>query len=151
MTGKKCGQVGKLTRTTCLAAVSAFRAIGARRVAVIHPPWFAHDVAAGGKKYFQDQGFDIVYHTRAALHDTGLNIHAGPLYEWARANVPKEAEAVFFGGNGMRAIGMIQALEEALGKPVLTSNQVTFWHALQLAKIRAKVVGYGQLFEKQPS
>lgn len=50
----------------------------------------------------------------------------------------------------MRAIGVIQALEEALAKPVLTSNQVTFWHALHLAKVRAKVVGYGRLFEQQP-
>jgi maleate isomerase len=62
---------------------------------------------------------------------------------------PKEAEAVFLGGNGMRTIGAIQALEEALGKPVLTSNQVAFWQALRLAKISARVDGYGQLFGKQ--
>jgi maleate cis-trans isomerase len=36
------------------------------------------------------------------------------------------AEAVFFGGNGFRAIGMIAALEQALGRPVLTGNQVVF-------------------------
>jgi maleate isomerase len=111
----------------------------------LHTTWLR------GAKNTSKTKASTLFTTRAALHDTGLNIHAGPLYEWARANVPKEAEAVFFGGNGMRAIGMIQALEEALGKPVLTSNQVTFWHALQLAKIRAKVVGYGQLFEKQLS
>jgi maleate isomerase len=49
----------------------------------------------------------------------------------------------------MRTIGAIQALEEALGKPVLTSNQVVFWQALRLAKISARVDGYGQLFGKQ--
>ncbi len=48
----------------------------------------------------------------------------------------------------MRAIGAIQALEEALGKPVLTSNQVVFWAALRLANIPARVTGYGQLFDK---
>jgi maleate isomerase len=63
--------------------------------------------------------------------------------------VPKEAEAVFLGGNGMRTIGAIQALEKALGRPVITSNQVAFWGALRMANINARVSGYGQLFEKQ--
>ncbi len=43
------------------------------------------------------------------------------------------AEAVFFGGNGLRAIGMIAALEQELGRPVLTGNQVVFWYALLTA------------------
>lgn len=64
--------------------VEALLAIGARRVALIHPPWFADDVALGGKKYFEHQGFDIVYHARAALHDTGPNtkvVGYGQLFE----------------------------------------------------------------------
>jgi maleate isomerase len=75
---------GILVTLTCLAAVSALLAIGARRVALIHPPWFADDVALGGKKYFEHQGFDIVYHARAALHDTGPNtkvVGYGQLFE----------------------------------------------------------------------
>ena len=65
------------------------------------------------------------------------------------SSVPKEAEAVFVGGNGMRTIGAIQALEKALGRPVLTSNQVAFWGALSLANIAAPVAGYGEIFNKQ--
>lgn len=134
---------------TCLAAVSALRMFGARRVALIHPPWFPEEIDRLGAEYFKHQGFDIVYHARAPLRNEHGEIHPGPLYEWALANVPREAEAVFFGGNGMRTIGAIQALEEALGRPVLTSNQVAFWGALRLAKIPARVSGYGQVFDKQ--
>ena len=133
---------------TCLAAVSALRAFGARRMALIHPPWFPEPRTHLGAEYFKQQGFDVVYNARAPLRNDRGNIHPGPLYEWARASVPREAEAVFFGGNGMRTIGAIQALEETLRKPVLTSNQVTFWQALGLANIAARVDGYGQLFEK---
>jgi maleate isomerase len=43
------------------------------------------------------------------------------------------AEAVFFGGNGFRAIGMIAPLEQELGRPVLTGNQGVFWYALLTA------------------
>jgi maleate isomerase len=44
------------------------------------------------------------------------------------------------------AIGVIQALEEDPGRPVLTSTQVACWRALRLAGARAAVTGYGALF-----
>ncbi len=121
---------------TCLSAVAALRAFAARRVALIHPPWFAEDMDRRGVEDFKQQGFEVVYHARAPLRGDRGNVQPGALYEWARANVPREAEAVFMGGNGMRTIGAIQALEEALGRPVITSNQVTFWAALRLRRSR---------------
>ncbi len=39
-------------------------------------------------------------------------LYPAELYAFARTDVPATAEAVFFGGNGFRAIGMIAALEE---------------------------------------
>jgi maleate isomerase len=41
---------------------------------------------------------------------------------------------------------VIAALEEDLGKPVLTANQVAFWYALRLAGVGAQVDDYGQVF-----
>ena len=45
---------------------------------------------------------------------------------------------------------MIAALEEDLGKPVLTGNQVAFWYALRLAGVGAQVDDYGQVFRTKP-
>lgn len=39
------------------------------------------------------------------------------------------------GGNGLRAVGVIEVLEEDLGIPVLTANQVTMWSALRAAGV----------------
>lgn len=47
----------------------------------------------------------------------------------------------------MRAIGVISALEHALGVPVLTANQVAFWYALRKARIGASIYGYGEIFK----
>jgi maleate isomerase len=58
------------------------------------------------------------------------------------------AEGVFIAGNGFRAIEVIAALEEDLGRPVLTGNQVGFWYALRLAGMGAEVDNYGQVFKK---
>jgi maleate isomerase len=46
----------------------------------------------------------------------------------------------------MRAIGAIEALEQNLGLPVLSANQVAFWHAHRLADLHAPVIHYGCIF-----
>jgi len=132
----------------CMAAVEGFRALGIRRIALIHPPWFADDVNQAGVSYFRRQGFDVAYASQLRPPRKFTEVHPEELYEWVRKQVPSEAEGVFFGGNGLRAIGVISALEEDLGRPVLTANQVAFWHALRRVRVGAPVNGYGQLFRK---
>jgi maleate isomerase len=70
------------------------------------------------------------------------------VFEWVRTHTPKGAQAVFIGGNGLRAVGAIRALEAALRRPVLTANQVVLWAALRAAKVRADIADYGGIFRK---
>ena len=132
------------------AACLALRAVRARRIAVVHPPWFSAEVDQLGAEYFRAQSFEVVHHGPAPLRDDFGEVHPAQIYEWARRVVPASAEAVFIGGNGLRAIGAIRALEEDLGRPVLSANQVVFWRALCLAGVRAPVDGYGRLFAHDP-
>jgi maleate isomerase len=142
---------------SCPAAVAAFRAVGARRIALIHPPWFTDDEQQLGVAYFKNQGFDVVYANQMRLRGFSIakpddplrkftEVYPGELYAWARTQVPAEAEAILFSGNGFRVIGVIAALEEDLGRPVLTANQVAFWYALRQAGVHTRVNGYGRLF-----
>ena len=131
------------------SAVLALRALGAGRVALIDPPWFSPELTALGVAYFQGQGCEVVAAEPAGLPSEQRAIHPGQLFEWARGHVPPEAEAVFVSGNGFRAVGIIQALEEDLGIPVLTANQVLFWHLLRLAEARTPIEGYGCLFARE--
>ena len=71
-------------------------------------------------------------------------------YEWVGKHTPSNAEGVFIAGNGFRTVGVIAVLEEDLGRPVLTGNQVAFWHALRLAGVGAQVDDYGQVFRIKP-
>ena len=129
-----------------LSAVAALRALGLHRLALIHPPWFPAEIDRLGAQYFQTQGFEVVHAAAARLEGGQLAIDPTRVYEWARTNVPATAEAVFFGGTGFRVIGTIRALEEALGLPVLSANQVLVWHALRLARVTVPVINYGQIF-----
>jgi Maleate cis-trans isomerase len=117
-------------------------------VVLIHPPWFAETLNAKGKDYFQARGFDVLSSVSMAPARRFQEVAPAELYEWAVARIPRQADAVFIGGNGLRAIGTIHALEDHLRKPVLTANQVLFWQALDHLRVTTRVPRYGNLFLK---
>ena len=139
----------------CPGAVVAFRTLGVRRIALIHPPWFADQHwelltfrARDSMSFTQTKCVFGVCRLRSLpiLLRKFTELYPGELYAFARTQVPDTAEAIFFVGNGFRAVGMIAALEEDLGRPVLTGNQVAFWYAMRQAGVRAPVNGYGRVF-----
>jgi maleate isomerase len=133
---------------TCVAGLEALHVLGAHRVALIHPPWFTDDVSEKGKNYFTAQGFDVVYCGRMTPAGAFAEVPPAEVYGWVQANAPRQADAVFIGGNGLRAIGVIHALEEILSKPVLTANQVLLWQALRRLSISSQLTKYGRVFTK---
>ena len=76
-------------------------------------------------------------------------VNPAEIYECVRKHAPSNMEGVFIAGDGFSAIGVIAALEEELGRPVLTGNQVGFCYALRLAGVGAEVDDYGQVFRKK--
>ena len=141
---KRAGSVSVIF--TCIAATEALRTIGAQRIALVHPPWFSEETNAKGKDYFRSQGFEVTFCERIAPERPFTEVPPSEVYEWVRANVPPKAHAVLIGGNGIRAVGTIQALEENLRKPVLTANQLVLWEALRAVGGSSKPSQYGRLF-----
>ena len=131
---------------TAPAASEALRILDVHRVALVHPPWYTDEVSDKGGTYFRARGFEVVSCARIMPARQFVEVAPPELYDWTKANVPRQAEAVFIGGNGLRAIGVIEALEETLGRPVLTANQVAFWQALRLVGMTSKARQYGRLF-----
>jgi maleate isomerase len=128
------------------AASAALRAVNARRVAIIHPPWFSAETNDGGRAYFQGQGFTVVSCARVLPLRDFQEVPPAEVHHWATTTVPKEAEAVLIAGNGLRAVGVINALEDTLSRPVLTANQVMFWRALKRIERWPRVTQFGRLF-----
>ncbi|MDR5865333.1 maleate cis-trans isomerase family protein [Halomonas koreensis] len=135
----------------CRAAVAALEALGARRLALIHPPWFPDETDALGGDYFRRAGFEVAFHAPATiafdeLPAGQLGVDPGVVCDWVRARVPAEVDAVFIGGNGFRATAAVGALERALERPVLTANQVALWQALARAGLPMASARHGRLF-----
>ncbi len=131
------------------AASEALRILGVRRLALIHPPWFSEELNADGKDYFASRGMEVVYSARMTPARPFTEVPPAEVYAWTKANVPQDAEGVFMGGNGLGAIGVIQALEDTLGRPVLTANQVAFWQALRVVGMTSEVRQYGRIFTER--
>ena len=49
---------------------------------------------------------------------------------------------------GIRALEVAEEVEQAIGKPVITSNQAQFWSCLRRAGITDELKGFGQIFSK---
>jgi maleate isomerase len=135
---------------SCASAVHALRVLGVERVALIGAPWFDPGFNELGAAYFTGQGFQVVSSGSAELSQQPREITPAAVLEWTSHHVDDAAQAVFIGGNGFRAAAAIDALETAIGRPVLTSNQVLLWRLLALTDATFTINGYGQLFAHQP-
>jgi maleate isomerase len=132
------------------AAVLALRALETCRVALIGAPWFDPAFNDLGTAYFEGQGFDVVSSESAMLGKDPEEVDVPSVVKWTLAHVSDRADAIFIGGTGFRVAGAIWPLEDMLGRPVLTANQVLLWRLLAAVGSPSKVVGYGKLFEREP-
>jgi maleate isomerase len=82
----------------------------------------------------------------AELNSVPLEVVASLAKDAAKSS---DAEAVYIACTGLRSLEILTALEEDLGKPVLSANQVTMWHAQQLAGLNPRLPQLGSLFAAQ--
>jgi maleate isomerase len=133
--------------TPCAAAVEALHALDARRIAIVDPPWFDAQLVGLGRAYYEEAGFDVRDARACGLPSDQTAITPDALRRWIVEHAPASADAIVVGGNGLRAVGTIAALETDLGRPVLTANQVLLWSALRAARADVRVESYGRIFD----
>jgi maleate isomerase len=129
------------------ALSEGLRFLGARRVAVVLPPWFSDDVVDKGSAYFSARGFEIVSCARITPARMFTEVAAREVHDWIAANTSSKADAVVVAGNGLRAVGAIEALEATLDRPVITANQAMLWQGLRAAGVPGNMDHYGRLFK----
>lgn len=131
--------------TTSTASVRALRALGVRRLAFVGP--YVSEVTVRGVRFFEASGFAVVHAEGLGLaedHAIGA-VDLGQVYALARRGDRPEADAVFISCTNLQTIGVLEALEQDLGKPVVSAVQASFWDCLRRAGVGEAVPGYGQL------
>ena len=112
----------------------------------------AHAIArqagrARGEAYFRSLQFDVAQSRRLEPLRTFSEVQPAELFDFVLQTMPRGAQAVFIGGNGLRAAGAIEALEVRLAVPVIAANQVLLWEGLRRIGQAERVRGYGRLFQ----
>jgi maleate cis-trans isomerase len=118
--------------STSLAFVTAAAAIGAERVAVAasYPEPLAQHFSA----LLAGAGLEVVTapsHGITSAAQVGL-LGEDAVLELVRSADHAQAEAILVPDTAMHTVRRIKELEAAVGKPVLTANQVSVWEALRL-------------------
>jgi maleate cis-trans isomerase len=129
--------------TASRAILAAFEHLGARRIALAVP--YPAAVEALGLTYWKAAGLDVVAHRRL---DDVTNIYEeteARAYALGRAADVPAAQALLISGTGMPTAGIIQRLEDDLGKPVITGQTAALWQALRMTRVTASIKGYGRL------
>jgi maleate cis-trans isomerase len=132
--------------STSFAFVDACRRLGVTRVAV--GATYPDDVAERFVAFLAVAGIEVL-----ALSARGIVTAAevgtlGPdaVLEFAAAADHADAQAVLLPDTALHTIGLLDALDACVGKPVLTANQVSIWQGLRLAGADVARPGLGRVF-----
>ena len=135
-------------RPMCLVqgVLDALNELGAKKLVVGTP--YLDEVNTAEAEYLLKRGFEV-------LDIQGLNLATGtemgqvtPAFwkKFAIAIDRPDADAIFLSCGGIRSLEVAAEIEQATGKPLITSNQAQFWSCLRRAGITDQLAGFGQIF-----
>lgn len=126
--------------TTSGALLEALEHLGVRTVAVATP--YVDGLAHRLLDFLGEAGYTTVSSAHLGLTGAIWKVSYDDVLRLVREADRPEADAVFVSCTNVPTFDLIAPLEEELGKPVLTANQVTMWAAMRAIGDRA--IGYGQ-------
>lgn len=134
--------------TSALSAVEAMRRLGIGSVTVVTA--YTDDLNEHLQAYLERAGIVVT-----AIQGLGILQNAsigdqpqGFAYRLGRdilRRSPSPADGIFISCGELPTFDVIDALEEDLGVPVVTTSQAAFWNGLRLAGVRAPIRHLGRL------
>ncbi len=130
------------------AALAAFNHFGARRISILTP--YTQEVNLEMASFFEAQGTEVINITGLGF-DSDIDmtgISPRDIGEAAKRICDPNADLLFISCTAIRATTVIEDIEQAIGKPVVSSNQALVWHCLKLIGYPGCVRDYGSLFQE---
>lgn len=133
--------------TVMTGVVRALNAVGARRIGVAAP--YHDEVNTVVQRFLTGHGFEIAaYRGMNLTRNSDIDrVSPASIADFARSADSADVDAIFICCGALRALDVVQSLEDELGKPVIVSNQAMMWDCLRLAGIEDSMPGYGRLFD----
>src|SRR5438067_13595260 len=138
--------------TSAQAVGRAVRALKARRIAIVSP--YSETVNARAARYFKDKhGLETVALEGFGATDAYAIGKLGPQNARdAFARIDRsEIEAFVVPGGNFPTMSSIAAWEREFKKPVVTTNQASFWAVLRAFDSADRLPGFGRLLAEVPA
>ncbi|MGX5828882.1 ectoine utilization protein EutA [Mesorhizobium sp. 43Arga] len=131
--------------TPPMAGVRGLTAFGVRRISILTP--YTVETSRPMAAYFAARGFEIASFTCLGFEDDRemARIPPAALVDLARQVTHPQADALFVSCTALRGALAVTGMEEAIGRPVVTSNQATAWNCLRLCGDETPRPEFGQL------
>ncbi len=131
--------------TPMTASLAALDRFGARKLAVLTP--YIDDVNEMIADHLTQKGNEIASFSSFRIEDNEemAALTGAAIFRAALKADRSDADALFISCTAIRAVDVVEQIEQELGKPVVTANQAMFWQALRATGCNAQVQGYGKL------
>jgi maleate isomerase len=131
--------------STMLAATEAMQHLGLRRVVVTSPYPDSHHEAE--RAYLKQTGIEAMSMRGMGFEQGQQFAQVSPqeIFEFSLEAWDDAADGLFISCMNFDAMPAVQALEDRIGKPVVTSHSATLWRARALAEVKEPIRGYGCL------
>jgi len=128
----------------------ALTALGARRIAVLTP--YLEETTGPIVDHLERHGLTVVRATSLGLADDRdmARVDAATIREAAAGADDPSAEALFISCTALPSLAVAGAIEAALHKPVVTSNQACIREMRRAAGLADPIEGFGRLLAADP-
>ena len=122
---------GSIAVTTSGALLHALGALGVSKVAVATP--YSGELTHLLAEYLAEAGYEVVSNAFIGMEDAKAvaDVSGDTVIELAKRADSDSADALFLSCTNLPTRGVIGRLEQTLGKPVCSANQVGMWSMLE--------------------
>jgi maleate isomerase len=133
--------------STAEAILNALTRLKANRVSLLTP--YIDEVHQREAVFLEANGITVESGANLGINtNTEMSrLEPGEILRWTKEHPHRRAQACFLSCTAIRSAGVIHTLEQALGIPVITSNQSMAWHLLASSGISGVTAGFGRLFD----
>jgi len=138
---------GRLATSTASALLAALEAMDARKVVLTAPS--TEEGLESETRFVESAGYEVV-HGRAVGLPGSDGFVAEPSETWVQVAIEEQdprADLMLMACTNLHTTEVIQEMEAAIGRPVLTSNQSTLWYCLRRLGRNDDIPELGQLFK----
>ncbi len=132
--------------TLVTGVINALHRLDAQKIVVATP--YLDEINTMEAVFLREKGFDVLDIQGLNVEDCEAMGRIKPSFirDFALSIDHEDADAIFVSCGGIRTIDVLQEIEDAAGKPVVSSNQAMMGDCLRRAGMDDAIDGYGRLF-----